>query len=691
MLRRSICFVLFLSFLPCAWAAKDAIKALPPHYREWLQKDVVYIITNQERDAFLQLTSDASRDEFIQHFWEIRNPTPGSPDNTYKIEHYRRLEYATQYFGHVSHTEGWRTDMGRIYITLGEPQQRQKLLGLQKVTPMEIWFYSNTNPALPPFFYIIFYQRDVMDEFRLYSPYSDGPEKLITAMAGPSRQDALKVLSDDAGSDVARETLSLIPDEPVDLQSGTVSLQSDVMLSAIRDLANNPISQAELANRRRLLEDVSHRVVLGEEYLDVTTIALRDVAGNPNLHYVLRFKKPEDFSVSQGDKGYYYSVLASAKVFSSNGKLLLNDEKKISRTLTSDQFEQVKGKVFGYEGWLPLPPGKYKLQFQLTNVLNNTAYRREVEATVPDPAAAGLIVTNMVPFADAVMASPESSRTLPFSGAGVKFIPMAGQELQLTQGRSLKFFYQVWMSHAAQAARTGAKLEVDYVYGTLGARDNKTIHDEIPLDQFDPGGSIVNGKQILTGELPPGNYRLVVTVRDPQTQEKAYASLNFSVYPSAAAPAAWDVSDDKIADSINSGLTDYQRASCYVDAGDSTHALPWLQNAYLKNPRDERFRSLLIELYFAQQQYGKVAEIYGKAGISDATDDQTIVRIAESFDKAGEVRKAVSVMESGTALKPASAPLLLGLAEYYRKVGDLQKASAAEQKGKQLMGSHPES
>ena len=690
MLRRTICFVLFLSVFPSAWAARDA-KALPAHYREWLQKDVLYIISNQERDAFLQLSSDAARDEFIQHFWEIRNPTPGSPDNPYKIEHYRRLEYATQYFGHVSHTEGWRTDMGRIYITLGEPQQRQKLLGLQKITPMEIWFYSNTNPALPPFFYVVFYQRDVMDEFRLYSPYSDGPEKLITAAAGPSRQDALKILSNDAGGDVAKVTLSLIPDEPVDYQTGTVSLQSDIMLSTIRDLPNNPISQSELANRRRLLEDVSHRVVLGDDYLDVITVPLRDAAGSTNLHYVLRFKRPENFSLAQGDKGYYYSVLESAKVFSSDGKLLLQDEKKVSRTLTGNQYEQMRGKLFGYEGWLPLPPGKYKLQFQLTNVLNNTAFRREVEVTIPDPSAAGLKVTNMVPFAEAVITPPESGRTLPFSGAGVKFIPMAGQELQLTQGRSLKFFYQVWLPHSPQARPPGGKLDVDYVYGTLGARETKTIHDEIPLDQLDSGGSIVNGKQILTGDLAPGNYRLVMTVRDPQTQEKAYGSLNFSVYPSAAAPAAWDVSDDKIADSVNSGVTDYQRASCYMASGDYVRALTWVQNAYLKNPADERFRSRLIELYFAQQQYDKVGDIYAKVGISEATDEQTIARIAESFEKSGEIRKAVSVMESGAALKPSSAPLLLGLAKYYREAGDLQKASAAEQKGRQLMTTHPES
>jgi len=580
--------------------------------------------------------------------------------------------------------------MGRIYITLGEPAQRQKLLGLQKVTPMEVWFYSNANPALPPFFYIVFYQRDPMDEFRLYSPYSDGPEKLITAVAGPSRANALNILSQDAGRDVARVTLSLLPDEPVDFQSGTVSLQSDVMLATIRNLANNPISQSELAARRQLLEEVSHRVVLGEEYLDVLTVPLRDIAGNSNLHYVLRLKKPEDFTVGQSAKsGYYYSILAAVKVYGADGKLIFSDEKKISRNISTEQYEQIKGKLFGYEGWLPLPPNKYKLDFQLTNLLGNTTFRRALDVVIPDQTGT-LQASNLVPFAEAAMTPPEANGTLPFSGAGVKFIPMAGQELQLVQGQRLKFFYQVWMPGAG-GSRAGKKLEVDYVYGRLGANDNKTIHDEIPLEQLDAGGSIINGKQIDTVELQPGNYRLVMTLRDPENGSKAYGSLSFGVYTSTSTAPAFDVSDDQIADSIKAGTIDYQRAVCYAARGDKARATEWFEKAHAKNSNDERYRNRLIELYFDQQKYGKVVELYAASGLDDSTDEQTIVRIAESFDKTGDLRKAVGVMESGTTLKPASGPLLLGLAEYYRKTGDLRKAAAAEQKGKQLISSQPES
>jgi GWxTD domain-containing protein len=682
--------VLILLVLPGVSVAKDLTKSLPPHYRSWLTQDVLYIITNQEREAFVQLSSDEARDRFIEHFWELRNPTPGSPDNPYRTEHYRRIEYANTYFGHVSHTEGWRTDMGRIYITLGEPAQRQKLLGLQKVTPMEVWFYSNANPALPPFFYIVFYQREATDEFRLYSPYSDGPERLITAVVGPSRANALSILSRDAGRDVARVTLSLLPDEPVDFQSGTVSLQSDVMLATIRNLANNPISQSELATRRQLLEEVSHRVVLGEEYLDVLTVPLRDIAGNSNLHYVLRLKKPEDFTVGQSPKtGYYYSVLAAVKVYGADGKLIFSDEKKISRNISTEQYEQIKGKLFGYEGWLPLPPNKYKLDFQLTNLLGNTTFRRALDVVIPDQTGT-LQASNLVPFAEAAMTPPEANGTLPFSGAGVKFIPMAGQELQLVQGQRLKFFYQVWMPGAG-GSRAGKKLEVDYVYGRLGANDNKTIHDEIPLEQLDAGGSIINGKQIDTVELQPGNYRLVMTLRDPENGSKAYGSLSFGVYTSTSTAPAFDVSDDQIADSIRAGTINYQRALCYVARGDKARATEWFEKAHAKNSNDERYRNRLIELYFDQQKYGKVVELYAASGLDDSTDEQTIVRIAESFDRTGDLRKAVGVMESGTTLKPASGPLLLGLAEYYRKTGDLRKAAAAEQKGKQLISAHPES
>ena len=110
----------------------------------------------------------------------------------------------------------------------------------------------------------------------------------------------------------------------------------------------------------------------------------------------------------------------------------------------------------------------------------------------------------------------------------------------------------------------------------MGANDTQTIHDEILLDQLDAGGSVINGKRILTGDLQPGNYRLVTTVRDPQNQKKVYGVLSFSVVATGTENSAWDASDDKIVDTVKTGVAEYQRANCYLALGDNTHALEWL-------------------------------------------------------------------------------------------------------------------
>src|SRR5438477_8782080 len=178
---------------------------LPKNFRDWLERDVTYIITREERDEFLRLPTDESRDKFIEQFWEIRNPDPGSPTNSYKDETYRRIAFANARFGIGSGVEGWRTDRGRTYITLGEPQQKQVYRNSANLYPLEIWFYANPSPALPRAFYVVFYQREGSGDYRFYSPYIDGPDKLVTGVEGVNNKSAaLKMIRDSVGPEVVR-------------------------------------------------------------------------------------------------------------------------------------------------------------------------------------------------------------------------------------------------------------------------------------------------------------------------------------------------------------------------------------------------------------------------------------------------------------------------------------------------------
>ncbi len=88
-------------------------------YKKWLNEDVVYIITDEERRAFVQLQTNEEREQFIEQFWQRRNPDPDSTDNPFKEEHYRRIAYANEHF--ASGIPGWRTDRGRMYIEYGKP------------------------------------------------------------------------------------------------------------------------------------------------------------------------------------------------------------------------------------------------------------------------------------------------------------------------------------------------------------------------------------------------------------------------------------------------------------------------------------------------------------------------------------------------------------------------------------------
>jgi len=96
-------------------------KELETPYKKWLNEDVVYIITDEERQAFKRLQTDEEREQFIEQFWLRRDPTPDTVENEFKEEHYRRIAYSNERF--ASGIPGWKTDRGRIYIMYGPPDE----------------------------------------------------------------------------------------------------------------------------------------------------------------------------------------------------------------------------------------------------------------------------------------------------------------------------------------------------------------------------------------------------------------------------------------------------------------------------------------------------------------------------------------------------------------------------------------
>ena len=110
-------------------------------YNKWVTEDVAYIISNEERAAYKNLQSNPEREHFIEQFWLRRDPTPGTPENEFKEEHYRRIAYANDHF--AAAIPGWKTDRGRIYITYGPPDEKETHPSGSEAQPYpyEQWLY----------------------------------------------------------------------------------------------------------------------------------------------------------------------------------------------------------------------------------------------------------------------------------------------------------------------------------------------------------------------------------------------------------------------------------------------------------------------------------------------------------------------------------------------------------------------
>ncbi len=138
---QSIIILLLAAGAVAAWQNNPAPAPKPQAqtpYQKWVKQDVAYIINDRERAAFQSLTTDEEREHFIEQFWQRRDPTPGTPRNEFKEEHYRRIAYANQHF--ASFVSGWKTDRGRVYIVYGPPDEIESHPG--GAAPYEVWFYK---------------------------------------------------------------------------------------------------------------------------------------------------------------------------------------------------------------------------------------------------------------------------------------------------------------------------------------------------------------------------------------------------------------------------------------------------------------------------------------------------------------------------------------------------------------------
>ncbi|MFQ6091241.1 MAG: GWxTD domain-containing protein [bacterium] len=102
---------------------------------------ITYIATRKELDLYDSLNL-AGKKAFLEKFWRDRDPTPGTDINEFKEEHLKRFAFASINFRSMTQQQGWKSDMGRIYILHGPPDDIDRHPADAEANAWEKWIYE---------------------------------------------------------------------------------------------------------------------------------------------------------------------------------------------------------------------------------------------------------------------------------------------------------------------------------------------------------------------------------------------------------------------------------------------------------------------------------------------------------------------------------------------------------------------
>jgi GWxTD domain-containing protein len=356
---------------------------LPQQYQEWL-KLVAYIIQPVEKEVFMKLMNNRDRDIFIDTFWKQRDPTPGTPENEYKDEIVKRFQYVNQFFGRGTTREGWKTDMGRIYMVLGPPQSTEHFEASIGLVPCQSWtYYGDSRRGLPPQFILLFYQRSGVGEYKLYDPVTDGPARLLLdqkKIDDPMDYEYLYEMIMDLQPTLAEPSITRIPGEyNYDLSP---SPRNAILLA---DILESPKKDVNPSYATHFLD---YKGVVTTEYMtnyidsNSDTELIRDpMTGLEFLHFSMA---PTNVSVDYYvPKSQYFCSYQINVMLKSGEETIFQYTRDFPIYIPDKNLDRVRANGIAVEDSFPITVGKFKLTILMTNSVGKEFSILEKDIVVP--------------------------------------------------------------------------------------------------------------------------------------------------------------------------------------------------------------------------------------------------------------------------------------------------------------------
>ena len=653
--------------------ADERLDRLPPEDRKWLEEEVVYIITEREKDVFLELQTVEERRLFIEAFWRNRDPNDATPENEVREEHYRRIEHANHYLGRDSNRAGWRTDRGRMYIILGEPRNIQRFEGYGDLFPAELWFYQgDTATRLPPFFYLLFFIDDDVGEFELYHPVMDGPGALLRGqlnIPSSNNMEALGVLRR-ISPELVRASLSFDTSEPADVISGRPSLGHDLMISRVEESPKRAVradyADAYLRYGERVSADYSFNFVPSRSLFTV----LEGPHGTPFVHYTLEIDAENFNLATDEDQIKYYTTLdISLEVRDLEGNLVLAKDRAVYLEVTPSQLLQIRLSPFAYQEDFPLVPGDYSVSVTLRNRVGKRYTVAEHDLHVESTSKEGPALSDVIlGFRIELVEGGAKGEMRAFQIGNLRIHP--APEGVFTIGETVHLFSQL------HNAGPGYRLR-------FAIRSSEQVFQERTTEIEDyQGGPVI--EQFLLTDMVGGDYELQTQLMDASGSVVAEKSARLQVSPrtSILRPGfihqiTFNVSEP--------GLLSFARGEQLLNLKRFEEASKELEEAVAaNNPQLPMVRWKLAALYIASEQPDRAMELLLPMEEDFSGEYEVVGGLGLSFYLKGDFPKATEYMERAIELRPPDTLLLNALGYCHLQLGNAEKAKDAFERSLEL-------
>ncbi len=486
-------------------------------YKEWLEKDVAYVITDEERKAFKKLATDDERERFIEEFWRRRDPDPDTDENEFKEEYYERIAYANEHF--ASGIPGWKSDRGRIWIMYGKPDERETrpMGGQYDRAPYEGGGSTNTYP-FEKWFYRYLPGVGSGIEIEFVDPTGSGEYRIAR---NPDEKDALLMVPG-AGLTLSEQLgLSEKADRISGLSGHNYQRQQDspfARLQLLADLSRPPqIKFNDLASsiNTPTIEDnplnFEVRVDFFRQSDERVMTAITIQVDNKDL-------------VFQDSGGLQQArINIFGRITSVAGRRAGIFEDPVITTATTQELSEAKDRKSAYQKAVALAPGNYKVDVIVRDVASGATGIRHIALPVPKYDPQKLSTSTLV-----LAAKLESLNDQPAVGQFVigqtKVVPNVSGIYR--RGDQVGIYMQVYNAGIDQ---TTLRPSVDVEYALLkgGKEVGKQAEDWRGLS--DSGQRLTLNRMIDTRQLAPGEYELAIRIRDRVSGQSLSPSAKFTL------------------------------------------------------------------------------------------------------------------------------------------------------------------